>query len=80
MRKKKPRTAKLDEVRVSKDGPDALIEFLDPDVSTTHSTLGLRSRKCSSPATITRNGMQHIPNPPHNTIADRTLIFRFPSG
>ncbi len=40
MRKKRPRTATLDEVRISKDGWDAVIEFLDPDVSTTHLTLG----------------------------------------
>jgi hypothetical protein len=40
MRKQRPRIANLDEVRISRDGEDAIIEFLDSDVATTHLKLG----------------------------------------
>ena len=36
MRKKKPQIAELDEVRISRSGPEAIIEFLDTSISTTH--------------------------------------------
>ena len=41
MRKKKPRVAKLGEVRISRDGEDAIIEFIDATIATTHLKLGL---------------------------------------
>ena len=40
MRKKRPRPATLDEVRISRDGEDAIIEFLDSTVATMHLKLG----------------------------------------
>ena len=40
MRKKRPHVATLDEVRISRDGDDAIIEFVDSTVATTHLTLG----------------------------------------
>jgi hypothetical protein len=40
MRKQRPRIARLDEVRISRDGEYAIIEFLDSDVATTHLKLG----------------------------------------
>ncbi len=40
MRKKKPRIATLDEVRISRDGEDAIIEFVDSAVATMHLRLG----------------------------------------
>jgi hypothetical protein len=40
MRKKRPHVATLDEVRISRDGEDAIIEFIDDTVATTHLKLG----------------------------------------
>lgn len=40
MRKKKPRIARLDEVRISRDGEDAIIAFHDPAITTTHLQIG----------------------------------------
>jgi hypothetical protein len=39
-RKKKPRIARLDQVRISRDGEDAIIEFLDGSTATTHLRIG----------------------------------------
>ena len=39
-RKKRPRIARLDQVKISRDGEEAIIEFLDPAVTTTHLTIG----------------------------------------
>jgi hypothetical protein len=39
-RKKRPRIARLDQVKISRVGEDAIIEFLDPAVATTHLTIG----------------------------------------
>ena len=39
-RKKKPRIARLDQVRISREGEDAIIEFLEPAVATTHLRIG----------------------------------------
>jgi len=41
MRKKRPRVATPDEVRITRDGEDAIIEFIDENVATTHLKLGL---------------------------------------
>ncbi len=40
MRKKRPRVATISEVRISRDGEDAIIEFIDDTVATTHLLLG----------------------------------------
>ncbi len=40
MRKKKPRIARLDQVTISRDGEDAIIEFRDPAIATTHLRIG----------------------------------------
>ena len=40
MRTKRPRIARLDQVRISRDGEDAIIEFLDPAIATTHLRIG----------------------------------------
>jgi nitrogen fixation protein len=39
-RKKKPRIARLDQVRISREGEDAIIEFLDAEIATTHLRIG----------------------------------------
>ena len=39
-RKKRPRIARLDQVRISRDGEDAVIEFLDGSTATTHLRVG----------------------------------------
>jgi len=39
-RKKRPRIARLDQARISRSGEEAIIEFLDPAVATTHLTIG----------------------------------------
>jgi hypothetical protein len=45
MRKKKPRIARLDQVRISREGEDAIIEFLDPETATTHLSIGPQIRQ-----------------------------------
>ena len=39
-RKKKPRIARLDQVRISREGEDAIIESLDPSIATMHLRIG----------------------------------------
>jgi hypothetical protein len=39
-RKKKPRIARLDQVSISRDGEEAIIEFLDGSTATTHLRVG----------------------------------------
>ena len=41
MRKKKPRVATPDEVRISGNGEDATVEFIDATIATTHLKLGV---------------------------------------
>jgi hypothetical protein len=40
MPKKKPRIARLDQVRISRHGEDAIIEFRNPAIATTHLKIG----------------------------------------
>ena len=40
MPKKKPRIARLDQVRISREGEAAIIEFRDPAIATTHLAIG----------------------------------------
>ena len=40
MPKKRPRIARLDQVRISRDGEEAIIEFLDSAIATTHLRIG----------------------------------------
>jgi len=40
MRKKRPRVASADEVRITRDGEAALIEFADASIASTHLTIG----------------------------------------
>ena len=40
MRKKRPRVAMPDEVKITRQGDEAIIEFLDPDIATTHLRIG----------------------------------------
>ena len=47
MRKKRPRIARLDQVRISRDGEDAIIEFSDPAITTTHLRIGPRLQQMS---------------------------------
>ncbi|HJN12267.1 MAG TPA: hypothetical protein QF564_26525 [Pirellulaceae bacterium] len=42
MRKKRPHVATLDEVRISRDGEDAIIEFIDATIATTHLKLEIK--------------------------------------
>jgi hypothetical protein len=44
-RKKKPRIARMDQVRISRDGEDAIIEFLNAEIATTHLTIGPQIRQ-----------------------------------
>ncbi len=39
-RKKRPRIGRLDQVRISRHGEEAVVEFLDPAVATTHLRIG----------------------------------------
>jgi hypothetical protein len=45
MPKKKPHIARIDQVRISRDGEDAIIEFLDAEIVTTHLTIGPQIRQ-----------------------------------
>ena len=40
MRKKRPRIARWDQVRISREGEEAIIEFLDSEIATTHMRIG----------------------------------------
>jgi hypothetical protein len=40
MRKKKPVRALIDQVRITRDGNDAIIEYADPEISDTRLTIG----------------------------------------
>src|ERR1700726_4925058 len=40
MRMKKPRVARLDEVRITRCAEDAVIEYVEPNISTTRFTIG----------------------------------------
>ena len=40
MRRKRPRIARLDQVKISRDGEDAIIQFPDSDMATTHLRIG----------------------------------------
>jgi hypothetical protein len=40
MRKRKPIPAVIDQVRITRDGNDAIIEYADPTVSDTRLTIG----------------------------------------
>ncbi len=42
MRRQKPHPASADEVRIIRKGDDAIIEFVDPTITTTHLRLGPR--------------------------------------
>ncbi len=52
MRISKPRRASLDEVRISRDGDAAVIEFADPSASTTHFKIGRQVRQMSDQAIL----------------------------
>lgn len=41
-RKKRPRIARLHQVKISRDGKEAIIEFFDPSIATTHLRVGLQ--------------------------------------
>ena len=45
MRKKKPRIARLDQVIISRDANDAIIEFRDSEIATTHLAIGPQVQK-----------------------------------
>jgi hypothetical protein len=47
-RKKRPRIARLDQVRISRDGEDAIIEFLDTAIATTHLRIGPRVQQMTN--------------------------------
>ena len=40
MRRKRPRIARMDQVRISRDGEEAIIESRDPAFETTHLRIG----------------------------------------
>jgi hypothetical protein len=44
MRKKRPRVASPDEVRITRESESALIEFADESIASTHLTIGPRMR------------------------------------
>ena len=46
-RKKRPRIARLDQVKISRDGEDAIIEFLNAATATTHLRIGDQIQKMS---------------------------------
>ena len=54
MRIRKPRRASLDDVKISRDGDAAVIEFADPSVSTTHFKIGPQVRQMSDQAILAR--------------------------
>ena len=47
MRKKKPSPAVIDQVRITRDGNDVIIEYADPNISGTRVTIGPRLKSMS---------------------------------
>jgi len=47
MRKKKPIPAVIDQVRITRDGNDVIIEYADPNISGTRVTIGPRLKSMS---------------------------------
>ena len=45
MRKRKPPVASLDEVTIRRQGSDAIIDFRDPTIATTHFRIGPEVRR-----------------------------------
>ena len=52
MRKKKPRRASPDEVKISRSGEEAIIAFADPTISTTHLRIGPQVEHMSDQAIL----------------------------
>lgn len=52
MRKKRPRRASLDEVRITRDGDTAIIEHADPSVSVAHVRIGPEIKAVSNAAIL----------------------------
>ncbi len=52
MRKKKPRRASPDEVKISRSGEEAIIAFADATISTTHLRIGPRVHEMSDQAIL----------------------------
>ncbi len=52
MRKKKPRRASPDEVKISRSGEEAIIAFADPTISTTHLRIGPQLEHMSDQAIL----------------------------
>jgi hypothetical protein len=52
MRRKRPRIARLDQVRISRDGEDAIIEFRDSEVATTRLRIGRQVHEMSDAETL----------------------------
>lgn len=54
MRKKRPRIARLDQVTIRRDGENAIIEFSDSTIMTTHLKIGTRLREMSDEEILLR--------------------------
>lgn len=54
MRKKRPRITRLDQVTISRDGDDAIIEFRDAAISTTHFRIGPEVQQMSDDEILLR--------------------------
>ncbi len=52
MRIKQPPQASQDEVKISREGDGAVIEFADPTISTTHFKIGRQVRQMSNQAIL----------------------------
>ena len=54
MRKRKPPVASLDEVTIRREGNDAIIDFRDPTIATTHLRIGPSVRRLSDRQILNR--------------------------
>jgi len=54
MRKRRPPVASLDQVRIRREGNDAIIDFRDPTIATTHFRIGPSVHRLSDQQILTR--------------------------
>ncbi len=79
MRIKKPRRASPDEVKISRSGEEAIIEFADPEISTTHLRIGSQVDQMSDQAIL--DVLNDIVDAQDQLLADwENIVIEIPPG
>ena len=74
MRLRRPRSASPDEVRITREGDTAVIEYADPSVRTVHLRLGPALAAMTDAAVLERFNAMLEAQAEHAASADRTLV------